>query len=167
MKWIPAGGMTISASSREISSCARKRAGGGGCRADLFSLGSVLYFCLTGEPLYGSETGYDLLVKAASGPSPEEARKIAALPAPFAEVVARALAARKEDRYPNAVAFAKSLLPHVAGEGGQTGALMQELFGEELNIEQQQLATTSAAQRAVSGLGPDKPFDRLEGDQRR
>jgi serine/threonine protein kinase len=37
-------------------------------RADLFALGLVLYFALTAEPLYGTDTGYDLLLKAASGP---------------------------------------------------------------------------------------------------
>ena len=136
-------------------------------RADLFSLGSLLYFCLTGEPLYGGESGYDLLVKAATGPGSEELRKIAALPPPFPEVLGRALAARRDDRYPSAAAFAKSLLPHAVGEAGQTGALVLELFGEELTQEQQQLSTTSSAQKALVGFVPEKPPDRLEGDRGR
>ena len=41
-------------------------------RADLFSLGLVIYYCLTGEVLYRGETTYELLVKAATGPGPDE-----------------------------------------------------------------------------------------------
>ncbi len=51
-------------------------------RADLFSLGLVMFYCLTGEVLYRGETTYELLVKAATGPGPEELARIAALPAP-------------------------------------------------------------------------------------
>src|SRR5205814_7906959 len=61
-------------------------------RADLFSLGLVLYYCLTGEVLYQGGTSYELLVKAATGPGPDELAKIAALPAPAAAIVTRALA---------------------------------------------------------------------------
>ena len=43
-------------------------------RADLFSLGLVMFYCLTGEILYHGETTYELLVKAATGPGPERAR---------------------------------------------------------------------------------------------
>jgi tRNA A-37 threonylcarbamoyl transferase component Bud32 len=132
-------------------------------RADLFSLASVLYFCLAGEPLYGQETGYDLLVKAASGPGPEELRKIASLPQPFAEVLGKALASRREDRYPSAVIFAQTLAPLAAGKAGETGALVQALFGDDLNQEQQQLAANTSAQRALAGFG-EQSEHRLEGD---
>ena len=54
-------------------------------RADLFSLGLVMFYCLTGEVLYRGETTYELLVKAATGPGPEELARIAALPAPCAD----------------------------------------------------------------------------------
>ncbi|HVV50163.1 MAG TPA: serine/threonine-protein kinase, partial [Polyangia bacterium] len=56
-------------------------------RADLFSLGLVLYYCLTGEVLYRGETTYELLVKAATGPGPDELGRIAALPGPAAAIV--------------------------------------------------------------------------------
>ena len=42
-------------------------------RADLFSLGLVIFYCLTGEILYRGETTYELLVKAATGPGAERA----------------------------------------------------------------------------------------------
>jgi hypothetical protein len=123
-------------------------------RADLHSLAAVLYFCLAGEPLYGNETGYDLLVKAASGPGPEELQKLAALPAPFDAILTKALSPRREDRYPHAVAFAAALAPIATSAAGAIGALVQELFGEELSLEQQQLSTTSTSLKVVAGSAP-------------
>ena len=58
-------------------------------RADLFSLGLVIFYCLTGEVLYHGKTTYELLVKAATGPGAEELARIAALPAPCADIVAQ------------------------------------------------------------------------------
>ncbi len=135
-------------------------------RADLFSLASVLCFCLLGEALYGNETGYDLLVKAASGPGPEELRKIAALPAPLNQVLGRALSPRREDRYPHALSFAEALLPLAAPAEGNIGALVVELFGEELNQEQQQLSATSTSLKAI-GRPPQAPLSPVQGDIRR
>jgi hypothetical protein len=133
-------------------------------RADLHSLAGVLYFCLTGEPLYGTETGYDLLVKAASGPGPEELQKLAALPAPFDTVLAKGLAPRREDRYAHAVAFASALVPAATPSAGAIGALVVELFGEELNQEQQQLSATSTSLKVVASLSSAVPIAPLQGD---
>ena len=118
-------------------------------RADLYSLGLVLYFALTGESLYQADPGYDLLMKAAAGVGPAELPKLDRLPAPFPAVLRRALAARRDDRYPSAAAFAAELGAG-AGAGGAPGrlpALMAELFEEELRLEQQQLATQSSSIR--------------------
>ena len=123
-------------------------------RADLFALGLVLYFCLTGEPLYGNDTGYDLLVKAASGPGPSELAKLAALPQPFPQALYRVLSARPEARYATAFDFAEVLAPAVNGGGLRLAELVTELFGEELGAEQQQLAASSAG-RLGSGLRSD------------
>jgi serine/threonine protein kinase len=124
-------------------------------RADLFALGLVLYYCLTGEPLYGAEAGYDLLVKAASGPGPLELGKLASLPLPFPTVLYRVLAARPEARYPSAFAFAEVLVPLVQGGALRMAELMTELFGEELGTEQQHLAASSAGRLGGGGRGAD------------
>ena len=94
-------------------------------RADLFALGLVLYFALTGEPLYGNDTGYDLLVKAASGPGPAELAKLSSLPAPFPAVLYRALAARPEARFPDAFSFAEALSPTSPDARRQPGGVRE------------------------------------------
>ncbi|HEY0708966.1 MAG TPA: serine/threonine-protein kinase, partial [Polyangia bacterium] len=109
-------------------------------RADLFSLGMVIYFCLTGEHLYGIDAGSDLLVKAAAGPGPEEMAKIARLPAPFNRVLPRALAPRPEARFPTAVAFAEAFGPSPVDAPARLGSLVAKLFGDELADEQTNLS---------------------------
>ena len=123
-------------------------------RADLFSLGLVLYFCLTGEPLYGNDSGYDLLVKAAAGPGPTELTKLAALPPPFPAALYRALSPRPEARFASAFAFAEVLAPAAQDGALRLAELMTELFGEELGSEQQQLAASSAG-RFGTGMRTD------------
>jgi Protein kinase domain len=120
-------------------------------RADLFALGLVLYFALTGEPLYGTDTGYDLLLKAASGPGPAEVAKLSALPAPFPAVLYRALAVRPEARFPDAFSFAEALSPTSPDAPASLAAFVNELFGEDLAEEQQQLGASSAGRLTSIG----------------
>jgi hypothetical protein len=120
-------------------------------RADLFALGLVLYFALTGEPLYGSDTGYDLLLKAASGPGPAELAKLSSLPAPFPAVLYRALSARPEARFPDAFSFAEALSPTSPDAASNLAAFLNEMFGEELAEEQQQLGASSAGRLTSMG----------------
>jgi hypothetical protein len=128
-------------------------------RADLFSLGSVLYFCHQGEALYGHLTGYDLLVKAASGPGEEEEAALSRLPPSLAPVLRTALAPRREDRFPHALAFAEALAAVAVPGAADIAALVTELFGEELNQEQQLLSATSTSLRSAGG----PPLSPLQG----
>ena len=123
-------------------------------RADLFSLGLVIYFALTGESLYGTDTGYDLLVRAASGPGQAELAKLAKLPEPFASILIKALAPRVESRFLNAAAFAEALAPYAGDGATRLGMLVAELFGDELAEEQQHLSTGTTTRTSVAaGVG--------------
>jgi Protein kinase domain len=110
-------------------------------RADLYSLGLVLFGCCTGGPLYTGETTYGLLMKAASGPGPEERAAIDQLPRPFGAVVQRATAPRLEDRYRTAREMAADLEPWARHGAAVSGALVTELYGPELKDEAHRLAT--------------------------
>ena len=92
-------------------------------RADLFSLGLVIFYCLTGEILYH---GRDHLRAAGEGgdrprrrtswraspPSPPRARSI----------VRKALEVDPTKRYQTAAEFGAALAPHVGGRRGRGGA---------------------------------------------
>jgi serine/threonine protein kinase len=109
-------------------------------RADLFSLGLVIFYCLTGEILYKGSTTYEMLVKAATGPGAEELARIAALPAPCADVVRKALEVDPSKRYQTAAEFGAALAPFVAGGAGEAGALMSKLFAEDFRAEEARFA---------------------------
>ncbi len=109
-------------------------------RADLFSLGLVIYYCLTGEVLYDGVTTYDLLVKAATGPGPEELARIAALPAPCGDILRKALQIDPSRRYQTAAEFAAAATPHAAGGAAASAALMSALFAEDFRGEEARFA---------------------------
>jgi hypothetical protein len=123
-------------------------------RADLFSMGLVLFYCLTGEVLYQGNTTYDLLLKAATGPGPEERARIDALPAPAAAIVARALEIDPGRRYQSAGEFAAVLAPHMRAAGTELAGVMQRLFAEEFRQEEKRFADAFPAAQSPGGTPP-------------
>lgn len=83
-----------------------------GPRADVFGLGGVLYFLLTGAPPYEGGTKLDLLGRAARGEW--DRAKLAAAPPRLRAVCAKALSPNPADRYPTADALAIALRRAVA-----------------------------------------------------
>jgi hypothetical protein len=116
------------------------RGGDVDARADLFSLGLVIFYCLTGDVLYHGNTTYELLVKAATGPGPEELARIAAVPAPCAAILERALQIDPAQRYASAAEFAAELAPHVAGASAEAARLMRTLFTVDFQEEEARFA---------------------------
>jgi hypothetical protein len=102
-------------------------------RADLFSLGLVAYYALTGEPLYKGGTSAEVFYAAASGPSRERLDRLNRLPPLAMQVLGKALAADPNDRYATAEEFAADLADHI-GPGARTAmaTLLHALFGPEL-----------------------------------
>ncbi|HEY0715488.1 MAG TPA: serine/threonine-protein kinase, partial [Polyangia bacterium] len=114
-------------------------------RADLFSLGLVLYSCLTGDVLYAGNSSYELLLKAATGPGPEEVQRLRALPSPLGAILEKALAVDRDARFQNASEFAAAIGPHVVRGSTELEALMLRLFADDLRREEAAFAQVSAA----------------------
>ena len=104
-------------------------------RSDLFSLGLVLYYGLTGEQLYPGQSTFDQLMRAATGPKTEQLQLLAELPPASAALVSRVLAVDPGTRYQTAADFAAAVAPHVSGGKAEASALMQQLFSEEFKRE--------------------------------
>jgi serine/threonine protein kinase len=104
-------------------------------RSDLFSLGLVLYYGLTGEQLYPGQSTFDQLMRAATGPKTEQLKLLAELPPASASLVTRALAVDPGVRYQTAAEFAVAVAPHVAGGKAEASSVIQQLFGEEFKRE--------------------------------
>ena len=82
-------------------------------RADVYSLGCVLYHCLSGEPPYARDSEIAVLQAHLNDPPPELAPDVDG-------VFAKAMAKDREDRYETAGALAAGLREALAGEAPAT-----------------------------------------------
>src|ERR1051326_1247994 len=78
-------------------------------RADIYSLGAVLYELLSGRPPYTGESTTRILVQILDGPPPPLLQINPALSPAVQTVVMHALASQPDERYPTAGAFAADL----------------------------------------------------------
>jgi serine/threonine protein kinase len=85
-------------------------------RADVFSLGAMLYHTLAGVPPYNARTATDVIAAAALGkivPLRERERRA---PAELVAIVERAMAQSPHDRYPHAGVLAEDLRRFLTGQ---------------------------------------------------
>jgi hypothetical protein len=80
-----------------------------GPRSDVFSLGAVLYFLLTGRPLYDAGSLQERLAKAAQWQWDEPALQACTAPKALKNICRKAIAQDPADRYADGDAFAKAL----------------------------------------------------------
>jgi eukaryotic-like serine/threonine-protein kinase len=78
-------------------------------RSDIYGLGAMLYFMVTGRPPFQRETPADVLRAHVSEPVKPPRELAADLPADLEAVILRCLAKRPEDRFPDARAVADAL----------------------------------------------------------
>jgi serine/threonine protein kinase len=126
-------------------------------RSDLFSVGLVLYASVARAPLYRGETLYDRLNHAASGPGPDELARIQALPHPIPELLTRALMRDPAGRFQTAAEFRAAVAGHITGGENEVAALVNELFGQDLQAEVDRLSSVSPPPRV------DEQPDRKSG----
>jgi response regulator RpfG family c-di-GMP phosphodiesterase len=81
-------------------------------RADIFGLGGVLFWCLTGKlPFAPCNNPSETLLQRLSQPPPSARALVPTLPAELDSVLARMLATNPDDRYPNPKSVMNALLP--------------------------------------------------------
>lgn len=78
-------------------------------RADIYGLGALLYFLVTGVPPFERDTSADVLRAHLSEPVTPPRERIADIPADLEAVIMRCLSKRPEDRYADARAVADAL----------------------------------------------------------
>jgi len=105
-------------------------------RADLFSLGLVMYYMLTGNVLYQGATTYELLVRAATGPGLVELGLLDTLPGAAGSILRRALEVKPAERFQTAREFREALAPHLGTGGSELASLIHHLFAEDFRAEE-------------------------------
>lgn len=78
-------------------------------RADLYALGAVAYFAVTGQPPFVADNPLDVLVRHARDPVIPPSAHVARVPADLERVVLRCLEKKPEDRYPDVIALEREL----------------------------------------------------------
>jgi DNA-binding beta-propeller fold protein YncE len=91
-------------------------------RADVYALGCVLYYALTGHVPYPHESNEARLWAHLHATPPEPSRVAPGVPAGFDAVVRRALAKRPEDRHPSAGELGAAAIDAAAGNAPTTRA---------------------------------------------
>ena len=81
-------------------------------RADIYSLGVVLYECLAGRKPFVADTIGDLVYALCSGPPTPLARLRPDLPPDVCDAVMRALKMNRDDRQPSMAELGAALMPH-------------------------------------------------------
>jgi eukaryotic-like serine/threonine-protein kinase len=92
-------------------------------RSDLWSVGATLFTMMTGVLVHDSETPMDTLVLAVTKPAPEIRSVSTDIPAVVAEVIDKALAYRKEDRWESARAMRAALRSAISVLGFEENSL--------------------------------------------
>ena len=85
-------------------------------RADVYSLGGVVFHCLTGRPPFARDSEFAVLQAHLGDVARPVSEVRAELPRSLDQVVATALAKRPDDRYASAGAFTKALRESFADE---------------------------------------------------
>ncbi|MFY0523213.1 serine/threonine protein kinase [Archangium gephyra] len=133
-------------------------------RSDLYSMGGVFYYCLTGTSPYGANTVRKALTAALTQPPPTVAAKRQGAPVPPAveEFFQKALAREKEDRYQNAQEFIDAMLDAVAdATPEELDAMPTGSAPEAGNASKSSRAGSSSkpGQRSVSKPGRSSPSE--------
>ncbi|HZH16447.1 MAG TPA: serine/threonine-protein kinase [Archangium sp.] len=133
-------------------------------RSDLYSMGGVFYYCLTGTSPYGANTVRKALTAALTQPAPTVAAKRQGAPVPPAveEFFQKALAREKEDRFQNAQEFIDAMLDAVAdARPEELDAIPTGSAPEAGNASKSSRAGSSSkpGQRSVSKPGRSSPSE--------
>ncbi|HEX2568890.1 MAG TPA: protein kinase [Polyangia bacterium] len=85
-------------------------------RADVYSLGALLYHVLAGVSPYSGTTALEILNRVRTAPPLPLTKRVPGIPEDLATIVAKAMARRPEDRYPTARELAEDLRRFQTGQ---------------------------------------------------
>lgn len=103
-------------------------------RADLFSVGVMLWEAIACRPMHGTESVYEILRRLVQGELPSIRAAVPDVPEPLAKILDRALSLQPDRRYPDAAAFREELWTYLEGRKVSTRAIgdrVSLLFAEE------------------------------------
>ncbi len=125
-------------------------------QSDLWAVGATMFALLTGHNVHEAETVNDQLVLAATTPAPSIAKHRPDLPDAVVKLVDRALAFKKEDRWPDAKAM-RAALREIATEVP---------FAENLSVPRIRITVEGADREADTLAAPADVLSQITGGAR-
>jgi serine/threonine protein kinase len=128
-------------------------------RADLFSVGVMLWEGIARQPMHGTASVYEILRRLVQGELPPIRVAAPDVPEPLAKILDRALSPKPEQRYPDAGAFREDVVSYLEGRRmtaraiGERVSLLFEEERREIN-EVIRSAMTEASGEGELGSGP-------------
>jgi serine/threonine-protein kinase len=80
-----------------------------GARADIYALGCIMYFALTGQPPFQAGSAFEVMTAHARDPVVPPSQVRPDIPADLEQVIMRCLAKKPDDRFPDVKALGKAL----------------------------------------------------------
>ena len=127
--------------------------------ADIYSLGVMAFELLTGGQPYQNESGFEVILAHMNDPIPRASDREKSLPKAIDDVLARALAKDKSERYPSAGAFVEELARALRIRPSNAPAALQSMT-QTISVDQLNAIRT---QREA----PDTPSGATPSDQQR
>ncbi len=125
-------------------------------RSDVFGLGVVVYEMITGRRLFAAENEIEEMKMILTAPIPRPSSIVPVIPEPLSDIVLRALARDKADRWATGKDFAKALQTQCANllfDQEQRAVFMREHFDDQMRATAALLgsvADSSAKQMVVA-----------------
>jgi response regulator RpfG family c-di-GMP phosphodiesterase len=120
-------------------------------RADIYSLGGTLFWCLTGKVPFPSDAPLsELALRRISQPPPSVRAVRPEIPPELDEMLARMMATKAEDRFPSPTAVMRALLPFLRSDTGEICYLpSRRVAGPRADVGAQQNSEDNTGQRVL------------------
>jgi len=131
-------------------------------RADLFSVGVLLFESATGRSLFNRGSDFETLFAVVEGPRPQASQSRPEIPLGLDEVIDRALRVAREERYASAREMSEALAREMAPMGGvatsrELAEMVRRDCADDLEDERDRIHHATTYLKAMADRGQEPP----------